>query len=169
VIAPDGTRDPSVRPNQLFAASLPYPLLTREQAARMLEEVTRELLTPCGLRTLARGDPAYRGRCEGGPEQRDHAYHQGTVWPWLLGAYVDAELYAHDESEPARARMRDALSALAGRLGQPCAGQLAEIFDADAPHAPRGCVAQAWSVAEPLRAWRRVSPDTDGTNMGANR
>ena len=167
VIAPDGTRDGSVRPNQLFAASLPYPLLTREQAARMLEEVTRELLTPCGLRTLARSDANFRTQYEGNPEARDYAYHQGSVWPWLLGAYVDAEWYAQNGSEPMRARVRESLGAIAQVLDQPCAGQLSEIFDGAAPHAARGCVAQAWSVAEVLRAWRRVTRKTNSSNTGA--
>jgi len=166
VVAPDGTRDASVRPNQLFAASLPYPLLTREQALRMLDEVTRELLTRCGLRTLARGDPGYRGRCDGGAEGRDHAYHNGTVWPWLLGPYVDAELYAHNGAAPARDRMRRLVASIGAYVDQPCLGELSEIFDGDAPHAARGCVAQAWSVAEVLRAWRRVAPDANVQDMG---
>ena len=166
LIAPDGTADARVRPNQLFAASLPFPLLTREQALRMLEEVRRELLTPCGLRTLARGDPAHCGRCEGSTFSRDNSYHQGTVWPWLLGAYVDAELYANNGAPPARDRLRRHLASIGGFIDRPCLGQLSEIFDSDAPHAARGCVAQAWSVAEVLRAWRRVAPEPNVQDKG---
>ncbi len=157
VIAPDGTGDRSIRPNQLFAAALPYPLLTRAEAKAMVAHVTRHLLTPHGLRTLAPSDPAYQGRYTGDQRARDAAYHQGTVWPWLLGPYGDALLYAHGDTPAVRARVRAALAPLTEHLGETCLGQISEIFDGDEPHAPRGCPAQAWSVAEALRLWRRIS------------
>jgi predicted glycogen debranching enzyme len=157
VIRPDGTRDASIRPNQLFAASLPYPVIARAQAARMVKIVAQHLLTPCGLRTLAPSDPAYQARCEGGPEQRDGAYHQGTVWPWLLGAFVDASLYGERDTAATRARLQALITPMKDHLDEACMGQISEIFDGDAPHAPRGCPAQAWSAAEVLRAWRRLN------------
>jgi predicted glycogen debranching enzyme len=157
VIAPDGSRDLSVRPNQVFAASLPYPLLARAQASRMVKFVTQHLLTPVGLRTLAPSDPNYRGRCEGDPESRDGAYHQGTIWPWLLGAFVDASLYGDGDNATARTRLQGLFTGLQHHLDEACMEQISEIFDGDAPHAARGCPAQAWSVAETLRAWRRLT------------
>jgi predicted glycogen debranching enzyme len=157
VIRPDGTRDASVRPNQLFAASLPFALIARAQAARMVKVVAQHLLTPRGLRTLAPSDPAYHGRCDGNPEQRDGAYHQGTVWPWLMGAFVDASLYGERDTAAARTRLQALFTGLRDHLDEACMGQISEIFDGDAPHAPRGCPAQAWSAAEVLRAWRRLS------------
>ncbi|HVH10603.1 MAG TPA: amylo-alpha-1,6-glucosidase [Gemmatimonadales bacterium] len=156
VIAPDGSQDQSIRPNQVFAASLPYSLLTRVQAKSMVEFVAQHLLTPRGLRTLAPSDPAYKGRYEGDGRTRDAAYHQGTVWPWLLGPFADALLYAYGGTAATRARGRKALEPLASHLDEACLGQVSEIFDGDEPHAPRGCPAQAWSVAEMLRVWRKV-------------
>jgi predicted glycogen debranching enzyme len=157
VLAPDGSLDWSIRPNQLFAAALPYPLLTRSEAKAMVEHVAHHLLTPRGLRTLAASDPAYQGRYTGDQRARDGAYHQGTVWPWLLGPYGDALLYAYGHTPASRARVRAALAPLAEHLEEACLGQISEIFDGDEPHAPRGCPAQAWSVAEALRLWRRVA------------
>lgn len=157
VIAPDGRADRSIRPNQLLAAALPYPLLTRAEAKAMVEYVADHLLTPRGLRTLAPSDPAYQGRYSGDQRARDGAYHQGTVWPWLLGPYGDALLYAYGNTPATRARVRAVLAPLAEHLDEACLGQISEIFDGDEPHAPRGCPAQAWSVAEALRLWRRVA------------
>jgi len=145
--------DASIRPNQLVALSLPHPILEdREKAASILSVVERELLTPYGLRTLAPGDPQYRGQCTGGQAARDGAYHQGTVWPWLLGPYADACAYVRGTVN---------VAALIAPLEQfrvdRGVGQIPEIFDGDAPHEPRGCIAQAWSVAEILRIKSRYA------------
>jgi predicted glycogen debranching enzyme len=145
-------RDASVRPNQVLAASLEYPVLAPGRAAAMLEVVRRELLTPFGLRTLAPSDPQYRGRCEGGVAARDGAYHQGTVWPWLMGPFISAYVKAHDRSAEARAQAARWLEPFRTHVLEAGLGQISEIFDGDPPHTPRGCIAQAWSVAEVLRA-----------------
>ena len=145
-------RDASVRPNQIFAVSLTHPLLTGERAVRVMERVERDLLTPRGLRSLAKDDPQYRPRYEGSLWSRDTAYHQGTVWSWLLGPFVTGYLKAHDYSAPAREKADKWLRGLAEHLREAGLGQISEIFDGDAPHTPRGCIAQAWSVAETLRA-----------------
>jgi predicted glycogen debranching enzyme len=153
-IAPDGTPDPSVRCNQLLALALPFPLLSSEKAKAVLRCVETKLLTPCGLRTLAPDDPRYCGRYFGPPEVRDAAYHQGTVWAWWFGAYADAVAQVEGD-EAVRRKVRPLLEAFLRRhLREGCVGQVAEIFDGDPPHEPRGCFAQAWSVAEVLRAWR---------------
>jgi predicted glycogen debranching enzyme len=160
VVNVNGAPDRSIRPNQLFAASLPYPLLEPAEAAAMVECVTKHLLTPKGIRTLAPTDPKYVGVYAGNVEARDAAYHQGTVWPWLLGPYVDALLYAKGDTATTRTTARKVLAPLVEHLDSACLGQVSEIFEGNAPHLPRGCPAQAWSVAELLRAWHRVSePD----------
>jgi predicted glycogen debranching enzyme len=138
-----------LRPNQLIAAALPDSPLTRTQRQQILAAVDAELLTPFGLRTLAPSDSAYRGRYEGNVIQRDGAYHQGTVWPWLLGPYADTLWLV--EGEAARPRLRRLLEPFTAHLDQACHGQVSEIFDGDPPHLPRGAPAQAWSVAELLR------------------
>jgi len=143
-------KDSSIRPNQIFAVSLPYTMLDDEHAAKVVAVVERELLTPMGLRTLAPGDPNYRGRYEGGVLERDSAYHQGTVWPWLLGPFIDAWKRVHPGEDASRF-----LAPLHAHLEEACLGQISEIADGDAPHTPRGCFAQAWSVAELLRISRR--------------
>ena len=145
-------RDASIRPNQVIALALHHTMPTAERARAALSVVERELLTPMGLRTLAPSDPSYVGRYEGPPHQRDAAYHQGTVWPWLLGRFVTAYVRAHGDTPEARERGRAFLAPLERELAEGCVGQLAEIFDGDAPHRRRGCCAQAWSVAEVLRA-----------------
>jgi glycogen debranching enzyme len=147
-----------LRPNQLFAVSLGRDLLDRVRQQAVVRAVEKELLTPVGLRTLDRADPDYKGRYEGPPAQRDGAYHQGTVWPWLLGPFVDAYLIAFGDSDEARAYCRslaDRLQAEAARAG--CADSIAEIYDGDEPRLPRGCPAQAWSVAELGRIRKRLS------------
>lgn len=144
-------RDASIRPNQVIAISLTNTMLSKERAAGILRVVERELLTPRGLRTLAPSDSGYVGRYKGGPESRDGAYHQGTVWPWLMGPYITA----YNKTFGRRAGRRFAtmwLENFQEHLHEACLGQISEIFDGDAPHTPRGCVAQAWSVAELLRA-----------------
>ena len=145
-------RDRSIRPNQLLAVSLHHSMVPRPLALSVLATVEEHLLTPFGLRTLSPKDAAYRGRYEGGPEERDSAYHQGTVWPWLLGAYATAFRRAHGEGPKIEAAIRRLLAPLEDFLLGDGLGQIPEIFDGDAPHRPRGCMAQAWSVAELLRA-----------------
>ncbi|MGI9149361.1 MAG: amylo-alpha-1,6-glucosidase [Chloroflexota bacterium] len=144
--------DPTLRPNQLFAVSLPNTPLTAEQQALVVDVCGRYLHTSYGLRSLAPEAPAYRGRYAGDQSARDAAYHQGTAWGWLLGPFVLAHLRVHRDPAAARALLepiRDHL--LAAGLGS-----VSEIFDGDAPFVPRGCIAQAWSVAEVLRAWAAV-------------
>jgi predicted glycogen debranching enzyme len=147
-----GERDSSIRPNQIFAVSLPHTPLSIEQGAAVVEVVRRELLTPVGLRTLARGDPKFIGVYAGNQAQRDQAYHNGTVWPWLLGPFLDAYLKVNKHStasiEQARTWMKPLIDSL-DREG--CIGQISEIYATDPPHGPLGCFAQAWSIAELLR------------------
>ena len=144
-------RDSSIRPNQVIAISLTNTMVSQERAVRILRVIERELLTPRGLRTLSPSDPNYIGRYEGGPGNRDGAYHQGTVWPWLIGPYITAYVKTFGRETGARfAAMW--LENFQPHLHEAGLGQVSEIFDGDAPHTPRGCVAQAWSVAELLRA-----------------
>ena len=144
-------RDASMRPNQIFAVSLFHKMLPADRARAVVDAVERQLLTPYGLRTLAPTDPRYRGRYEGDPASRDSAYHQGTVWPWLMGPFIDAYLYVHGHSSEAQAQAREWLTELGRYAGEEGVGQVPEIFDGDAPHRAGGCIAQAWSVAELLR------------------
>lgn len=143
--------DASIRPNQIIAVSV-SDLLPMIKRKRILETVTCELLTPYGLRTLSPRDPRYLGRYEGGPEQRDAAYHQGTVWPWLIGPYIDAFFSVNGHSDESKAKAREILRPLA-ELDAIGIDTIPEIFDGDEPHRPGGCISQAWSVAELLRAW----------------
>ncbi len=149
----DGTRkDAAIRPNQIFAVSLPNSPLTQEQQLAVVEIVRRELLTPVGLRTLAPGDPNFHRHFSGPPRQRDEAYHNGTIWPWPIGAFFEAYLKVHDRSEAAVAQVKAWLAPLIDHLNhQACIGSISEVFEAEPPHAPGGCPAQAWSVAEVLR------------------
>ena len=144
-------RDASIRPNQVFAVSLPHPILASEKTNSVLNVVQRELLTPYGLRTLSPSDPKYMGHYEGDQRSRDSAYHQGTVWPWLLGPFITAYLKVHEGSMEARAQTREWISSFEQQMTGAGLGQISEIFDGDPPHTPRGCIAQAWSVAELLR------------------
>jgi predicted glycogen debranching enzyme len=145
--------DRSIRPNQILAVSLPHALIQGDKARRVLDVVERELLTPYGLRTLASRDPNYRGCYSGDLLARDSAYHQGTVWPWLLGPFITAYIKVHGTGEQVRARANRFLDPLREYLPQRGLGQIAEVFDGDLPHSPRGCIAQAWSVAEVLRSY----------------
>jgi predicted glycogen debranching enzyme len=154
VDGPDGPADASLRPNQLIAFSLAHPVLDRERWRSVLGVVERALLTPVGLRSLAPGSPGYQPNYHGDLRTRDAAYHQGTVWSWLIGPYVDALLRADPE---ARGAARDALRGLGEHAVTGCIGQIAEIFDAEPPFEPRGCIAQAWGTAEWLRALDRTS------------
>jgi glycogen debranching enzyme len=142
----------TLRPNQIFAVSLPFALLAPDRNQAIVRIVERELLTPVGLRTLERKDPDYKPRYQGSPAERDAAYHQGTVWPWLLGPFIDAYLSAFGQTPQTLAYCRglvDRLEAESARSG--CLGSIAEIYDAEEPRFPRGCPAQAWSVAEAAR------------------
>lgn len=144
-------RDGSIRPNQIFAVSLEHPLLDGERARAVVDRVERELLTPYGLRSLSPLDPRYRGRYESDVRSRDTAYHQGTVWPWLLGPFARAYRRVYGDTSGTRAQIAEWLANFQAHLGEAGLGQISEIFDGDAPHHPRGCIAQAWSVAEILR------------------
>jgi predicted glycogen debranching enzyme len=152
----DGERgdDPSIRPNQLFAISLTNPVLAVERWTPVMSVVRRELLTPVGLRTLSPRHPDFKPTYDGDLRARDAAYHQGTVWPWLLGHYVDALLKTSNDDV---GEAMGVLSGLVDHLQYGGLGQISEIFDAVAPYHPRGCIAQAWSVAETLRVWLKVA------------
>ena len=154
-----GRVDRRVRPNQIFAVGgLPFDVLTGAAARRVVELVEARLLTPLGLRTLAPDDPAYVGRYAGDRVQRDGAYHQGTVWPWLAGPFVEAWLRVRGRSAAARAEA-DArfLAPLRAHLDQAGLGHVSEVADGDTPHTPGGCPFQAWSLGELLRAERLVA------------
>jgi glycogen debranching enzyme len=152
VIDPSGHADPSLRPNQLLAISLPHMLLDQHRARSVVDLCARVLWTPLGLRSLAPHEPAYIGQCCGGPLERDGAYHQGTVWSWLLGPFVIAHFRVHGNAALARSY----LAGMEAHLRQACVGQISEIFDGEPPFTPRGCYAQAWGVAETLRAWSEL-------------
>ena len=149
VINADG-KDASIRPNQLLALSLPFPLFDGEKAERIFATVDTHLYTPRGLRSLSPRDPAYRSRYAGGPWERDGSYHQGIVWGWLMGPFLTALARIHGEE--GKARGRAIVEGFAEHLGEAGLGSVSEIFDAEPPFTPRGCFAQAWSVAELLRA-----------------
>jgi predicted glycogen debranching enzyme len=150
--------DPACRPNQIFAISLAHPVLARRYWQPVLEVVRDELLTPFGLRTLSPKDPAYQPKYDGDLRSRDAAYHQGTVWPWLLGPFVDAWRRAFPLDGEATQQF---LSAFDRHLDDACVGSISEIFDAEPPYFARGCVAQAWSVAEILRCTVNAARDRD--------
>ena len=147
-----GPPDPSIRPNQIFAVSLPHSMLPRDRARSVVEKVEEHLLTPFGLRSLAPSDPQYRGRYTGAPTERDGAYHQGTVWAWLLGPFITAYIKVNGGSNEARRQAQAWLSPFESHLAEAGLGHISEIFEGDEPYRPCGCIAQAWSVAEILRA-----------------
>jgi predicted glycogen debranching enzyme len=152
-----GTKDAAVRPNQILAiGGLPWPVLEGASAAQVVEVVESRLWTPMGLRTLESGDPAYRGHYAGSPRDRDSVYHQGTVWPWLAGPFIEAWVRVRDHSsttcEQARSKF---VQPLLERL-EAGSGHLSEVADGDAPHTPRGCPFQAWSLAELIRVSKTV-------------
>jgi predicted glycogen debranching enzyme len=148
-----GRNDPTIRPNQVFAVGgLPEALLEGDRAASVVQTLERTLLTPLGLRSLAPDEPGYCPRYEGGPRERDGAYHQGTVWPWLLGPFVEAWLRTRGATAANQATARDRfLKPLLAHLDEAGLGHVSEIADAEPPHLPRGCPFQAWSVGEALR------------------
>jgi glycogen debranching enzyme len=146
--------DPSLRPNQVFAISLDFPILSQNRWAPVIQCLERNLLTPVGLRSLAPGEQDYKAQYYGNLRARDAAYHQGTVWPWLIGPYIDAWLRLHpDQIEHAETLLRT----LEDRLAENGIGTIGEIFDAEAPYTHRGCVAQAWSVSEVLRSMVKLT------------
>ena len=145
------SRDEAIRPNQVFAVSLFHSMLSREKAKSVLATAERHLLTPYGLRSLAPSDPQYRGRYEGNPWSRDSAYHQGTVWPWLMGPFITAYIKVNGRSSKARKQATGWLAEFRRYVEDEGLGQIPEVFDGDAPHRAGGCLAQAWSVAELLR------------------
>jgi predicted glycogen debranching enzyme len=148
VVDGENGEDASFRPNQIFAVSLPRPVLIKERWAQVVHQVRDKLLTPFGLRSLAPGDPEYKPRYFGDLRARDAAYHQGTVWAWLIGPFIDAWLKVHPDS---REEARSFLRGFGDQLAESGVGSINEIFDAEPPFTPRGCIAQAWSVAEVLR------------------
>ncbi|HZZ76878.1 MAG TPA: amylo-alpha-1,6-glucosidase [Gemmataceae bacterium] len=159
VIDGENGDDPACRPNQIFAISLPHPILDEQHWPAVLKVVTDRLLTPVGLRSLAPGHPDYKARYYGDLRARDAAYHQGTVWCWLIGPYIDAWQRVHPLD---RAGARRFLQGFQDHLSEVCIGSISEICDAEAPFAPRGCVAQAWSVAEVLRCWASTAETPNG-------
>jgi len=157
-ILPDGSVDATLRPNQIFAVSLPFSPLPPRQQASVVDAVQKNLLTPYGLRTLSAADSRYKGTYIGPQQQRDEAYHQGTVWPYLIGPFVASYLKVNGFSRKSKRKAADFIEPLMQHLTEDgCLGQLGEIFDGDAPHKPRGCIAQAWSVAELIRAYQLIN------------
>lgn len=146
--------DLSFRPNQLMAISLKHPILDSEHWESVLEKVKDRLLTPVGLRSLAPGSPDYKSKYFGDLRARDAAYHQGTVWAWLIGPFIDAWLKVYPED---REGARHFLDGFVPHLDQACIGSISEVFDAEPPFTPHGCIAQAWSVAEVLRCWAKTA------------
>jgi predicted glycogen debranching enzyme len=152
----DGERgdDPACRPNQILALSLRHPILEAVHWEAVLETVRSRLLTPVGLRSLAPGHPEFKPVYYGDLRARDAAYHQGTVWAWLIGPFIDAWLRAYPEDKSGARRF---LEGFKNHRGEACIGTISEIFDAELPFTPRGCIAQAWSVAEVLRTWAKTA------------
>jgi glycogen debranching enzyme len=133
----------------MFSISLDYPILERDRWGAVVATVQSELLTPYGLRTLSKDHPDYKRTYHGDLRSRDAAYHQGTVWPWLIGHFIDAWIKVGNR----RSDAHHFLASFKNHLSEGGVGSISEIFDADLPHTPHGCIAQAWSVAEVLRAW----------------
>jgi len=146
--------DAAIRPNQIFAISLDHPVLESGRWKAVVDQVSERLLTPFGLRTLAPGHPDYKGTYTGDLRSRDAAYHQGTVWAWLIGPYFDAWLRVYPD---AANQVHHLLESFGPHGHEACVGSISEVFDAEAPYYPRGCIAQAWSVAEVLRCWVKTS------------
>ena len=164
-ILPDGSADASLRPNQIFAVSLKFSPLSAKQQAAVVAAVQDKLLTPYGLRTLSPDAPPYKGRYTGPLRQRDEAYHQGTVWPYLIGPFVEAYLKVNDFSADSRKQAAQFIEPLLHHLTETgCIGSISEIFDGDPPHQPKGCFAQAWSVAELIRACQLLG-STEAQNL----
>jgi predicted glycogen debranching enzyme len=148
------THDVSCRPNQIFAISLDHPVLNQERWSSVVDVVEKKLLTPVGLRSLSPDDPEYKPIYSGDLRSRDGAYHQGTVWAWLIGPFIDAWLKLHPNE---RQEARKFLECFPEHLDDAGLGTISEVFDARAPHSAGGCIAQAWSVAEVLRCWVKTA------------
>ncbi len=162
-ILPDGTVDSSLRPNQIFAVSLAFSPLTKQMQNSVIQAVEDNLLTDYGLRTLSDKDPRYQGRYQGHQFDRDKAYHQGTVWPYLIGHFVQGYLKVNAFSRDARKQAEKFIEPLLAHLTeQGCLGHICEIFDGDSPQRPKGCFAQAWSIAELIRAYELITADYAG-------
>jgi len=153
VIDVNGDKDRAVRPNQVIAVSMPFSLLSPDKEKSIVEVVQRELLTPFGLRTLSMDHPEYQGYYAGDAYSRDSAYHQGTVWPWLLGPFVTAFCKVNQHSSESRIFAKEMFQSLNEHLSDAGIGTISEIFDGNYPHEPRGCISQSWSVAEILRSY----------------
>jgi predicted glycogen debranching enzyme len=149
-----GGDNSACRPNQILALSLTHPVLDPQHWEPVLQVVKDRLLTPLGLRSLSREHTDFKAKYFGDLRARDAAYHQGTVWAWLVGPFIDAWLRVHPAD---RAEARKFLEGFVPHLDQACVGSISEIFDAEPPFTPRGCIAQAWSVAEVLRAWVKTA------------
>jgi glycogen debranching enzyme len=149
--------DAALRPNQIFAIALRHAVLDEARWPAVLEKVRAELLTPVGLRSLAQGHPDFKARYYGDLRARDAAYHQGTVWAWLIGPFIDAWLKVHPED---LAGARHFLDGLIEHLDHGCVGSISEVFDAEPPFTQRACIAQAWSVAEVLRCFAKTAVTT---------
>ncbi len=157
-ILPDGSVDASLRPNQIFAVSLQFSPLSPDQQKKVVDVVRQNLLTPYGLRTLNPQDSRYKGRYIGPQRERDEAYHQGTAWPYLIGPFVSAWLKVNDFSRESKNQAAEFIEPLLSHLTEDaCLGQVSEVFDGDPPQEPGGCVAQAWSVAELIRAYQLIN------------
>jgi glycogen debranching enzyme len=157
-ILPDGSADETLRPNQIYAVSLAFSPLQIEQQKLVVDAVQKNLLTPYGLRTLNTQDSDYKGKYTGPQQQRDKAYHQGTVWPYLIGPFVEAYLKVNGDNRKTKKEAAEFIKPLLHHLSEDaCLGQICEVFDGDAPHKPGGCIAQAWSVAELIRAYLLVN------------
>ena len=155
-IIQDGDRgDGKVRPNQVFAISLPYPVLSSERWRETLRTVEAELLTPVGLRSLSPSDPEYKGRCVGNMSGRDRTYHNGTVWPWLFGGYVSAFLKVFPPDAKSLSFVQQLYAPFKKRIAEAGIGTISEVYDGDPPHIARGAISQAWSIAEILRSYVR--------------
>ncbi len=151
---PSRVNDPRCRPNQIFAISLPNPVLAPDRWEPVMRVVRERLMTPVGLRSLAPGDPEYKSRYFGDLRARDAAYHQGTVWAWLAGPFIDAWLKVYPDDLAGAQRVLDGF---VSHMNEACIGSISEVFDAQSPFTPRGCIAQAWSVAEVLRTWVKLT------------
>jgi glycogen debranching enzyme len=148
--------DPACRPNQLMALSLDHPILEESKWAAVVDVCEKKLLTPVGLRSLSPDNKDFKPRYDGDLRSRDAAYHQGTVWSWLIGPFIDAWLRVH----PGELQKANCfLQGFNAHLGEACVGSISEIFDAEPPYTPRGCIAQAWGVAEVLRCWVKTTED----------
>lgn len=144
--------DRAFRPNQLLSVSLPHPVLNEGRWQGVVEQVAEKLLTPVGLRSLSREHPRYKSKYVGDRRARDAAYHQGTVWAWLIGRCIDAWM----KVSPDPSEARSLLEGFQRHLSEAGIGTISEMFDAEPPYHPRGCIAQAWSVAEVLRVWQKT-------------